>query len=47
VVVDERKPSLGDHNSPRAGLAAIERFRTNRRFRLVYSTDGVLIFRRR
>jgi uncharacterized membrane protein len=46
VVVDERKPSLGDHND-KGGLPRIENFRQDRRFRLVASADGVLVFRRR
>jgi uncharacterized membrane protein len=46
VIVDERKPSLGDHNDKR-GLDRIEQLRRNRRFRLVSSADGVLVFRRR
>jgi uncharacterized membrane protein len=46
VIVDERKPSLGDHNDKR-GLGRIERLRHDRRFRLVSSADGVLVFRRR
>ena len=46
VIVDERKPSLGDHNDKR-GLAGIERLRHDQRFRLVSAADGVLVFRRR
>jgi uncharacterized membrane protein len=46
VVVDERKPSLGDHND-KGGLPQIEKLRQDRRFRLVASADGVLVFRRR
>jgi uncharacterized membrane protein len=46
VIVDERKPSLGDHNDKR-GLERIEQLRRNRRFRLVSSADGVQVFRRR
>jgi uncharacterized membrane protein len=46
VVVDERKPSLGDHND-KGGLPRIEKLRQDRRFRLVASADGVLVFRRR
>jgi uncharacterized membrane protein len=46
VIVDERKPSLGDHNDKR-GLDRIEQLGRNRRFRLVSSADGVLVFRRR
>jgi uncharacterized membrane protein len=47
VVVDTRKPSIGDHNSKDEGLARIEQFRRDSRFRLVYADDGVLVFRRR
>jgi uncharacterized membrane protein len=47
VIVDEQKPSLGDHNDKRGGLEQIERLRHNPRFRLVSSDDGVLVFRRR
>jgi uncharacterized membrane protein len=46
VIVDERKPSLGDHNDKR-GLDRIEQLGRNRRFRLVSSADSVLVFRRR
>jgi uncharacterized membrane protein len=47
VIVDEQKPSLGDHNDKQGGLKGIEQLRRNRRFRLVAAADGVLIFRRR
>ena len=47
VAVDERKPSIGDHNSPKKGLTRIKRLRRDPRFRLVLEQDGVLIFRRR
>jgi uncharacterized membrane protein len=47
VVVDERKPSLGDHNDKRGGRERIEQLRRDRRFRLVTAADGVLVFRRR
>jgi uncharacterized membrane protein len=47
VIVDEQKPSLGDHNDKRGGLEQIEQLRRNRQFRLVSSADGVLVFRRR
>jgi uncharacterized membrane protein len=47
VVVDEQKPSLGDHNDKRGGLRRIERLRHDPRFRLVAANDGVLVFRRR
>jgi uncharacterized membrane protein len=47
VVVDEQKPSLGDHNDRRGGLRRIERLRHDPRFRLVAADDGVLVFRRR
>ena len=47
VIVDERKPSLGDHNDKQGGLRQIERLRHDPRFRLVSAADGVLVFRRR
>ena len=47
VIVDEQKPSLGDHNDKQGGLKQIEQLRRDRRFRLVSAVDGVLIFRRR
>ena len=47
VVVDERKPSLGDHNDKEGGLREIGRIRRNPRFKLVAAADGVLVFRRR
>ena len=47
VVVDERKPSLGDHNDKEGGLRQIVRLRRDPRFRLVAAADGVLVFRRR
>jgi len=46
VIVDERKPSLGDHNDHRRGLKRIQQLRHDPRFRLVAAADGVLIFRR-
>jgi uncharacterized membrane protein len=47
VIVDEQKPSLGDHNDKRGGLKRIEQLRRDSRFRLVSAADGVLVFRRR
>jgi len=47
VIVDEQKPSLGDHNDKRGGLNQIQRLRHNPQFRLVAADDGVLVFRRR
>jgi len=47
VIVDERKPSLGDHNDHRLGLKRIQQLRHDPRFRLVAAADGVLIFQRR
>jgi uncharacterized membrane protein len=47
VAVDERKPSIGDHNSKDEGLDRIRQLRHDPRFRLVLARDGVLIFRRR
>jgi uncharacterized membrane protein len=47
VVVDERRPSIGDHYEKKGGLARIKRFRQDRRFRLVSAADGVLVFKQR
>jgi uncharacterized membrane protein len=47
VIVDEKKPSLGDHNDRKRGLGRILQLRRDPRFRLVSAADGVLIFRRR
>ncbi len=47
VIVDEQKPSLGDHNDKKGGLKRIEQLRHDPRFRLVAAVDGVLVFRRR
>jgi uncharacterized membrane protein len=47
VVVDERRPSLGDHYDKKGGLARIRQFRQDKRFRLVSADDGVLVFRSR
>jgi len=47
VIVDERKPSLGDHNDRTGGLRRIAVLKRDPRFRLVASADGVLVFRRR
>jgi uncharacterized membrane protein len=47
AAVDERRPSLGDHRSPHAGLARIRRLRHDPTWRLVFARDGVLLFRRR
>ena len=47
LIVDEQKPSLGDHNDHRLGLKRIQQLRHDPRFRLVAAADGVLIFRRR
>jgi uncharacterized membrane protein len=47
VVLDERKPSIDDHNSRDEGLTRIQRFRRDDRFRQIFSEDGVLVFRRR
>jgi uncharacterized membrane protein len=45
VIVDERRPSIGDHYDKKAGLAKIRQFRRGTRFRLVSAADGVLVFR--
>lgn len=47
VIVDERRPSIGDHYDKKGGLAKIKQFRRNRRFRLVSAADGVFVFRAR
>ena len=47
VIVDEQKPSLGDHNDKQGGLKRILELRRDPRFRLVSAADGVLVFRRR
>jgi uncharacterized membrane protein len=47
VIVDEKKPSLGDHNDRRDGLKRILQLRRDPRFQLVSAADGVLVFRRR
>ena len=47
IAVDERKPSVRDQNLKEEGRRAIEAFRRDRRFRLVFADDGVLVFRRR
>jgi uncharacterized membrane protein len=47
VIVDERRPSIGDHYDEKGGLAKIRKFRRDRRFRLVSAADGVFVFRAR
>jgi uncharacterized membrane protein len=47
VIVDERRPSIGDHYDKKAGLAKIRQFRRDRRYSLVSAADGVLVFRAR
>jgi uncharacterized membrane protein len=47
VIVDERRPSIGDHYDKKGGLAKIRQFRRDRRFRLVSAADGVFVFRAR
>ena len=47
MIVDEKKPSLGDHNDRRDGLKRILKLRRDPRFRLVSAADGVLVYRRR
>jgi uncharacterized membrane protein len=46
VIVDEQRPSIGDHNDKRHGLPKIEELRHDPSFRLVDAADGVLVFRR-
>ena len=47
VVLDQRRPSIGDHYDKKGGLARIKQFRRDKRFRLVSDADGVLVFRQR
>jgi uncharacterized membrane protein len=47
VVVDERRPSIGDHYDKTGGLTRIKQFRRDKRFRLVSAADGVLVFKKR
>src|SRR4051812_38848330 len=47
VIVDERKPSLRDHNDRAGGLRKIAELKRDPRFGLVSSVDGVLVFKRR
>lgn len=48
VVVDERRPSYRDRAvAAERFRAALRAFRSDDRFRLVFSEDGVLVFRRR
>ena len=47
VAVDETRPSyLDDVTAPVRAAAALRRLREDRRWRLVFSEDGVLVFRR-
>ena len=47
VAIDETRPSYLDRaNAPTLGSAAVRRLRTDPRWRLVFSENGVLIFRR-
>ena len=47
VIVDERRPSIGDHYDRKEGLTRIKRFSRDKRFRLVSAADGVLVFKAR
>jgi hypothetical protein len=47
VAVDERRPSyLDDASAPERAAAAVRRLRGDPRWRIVFSADGVLVFRR-
>jgi hypothetical protein len=47
VAIDETRPSYLDRaDAPASGTAAVRRLRNDKRWRLVFSEDGVLIFRR-
>jgi uncharacterized membrane protein len=47
VAIDETRPSYLDRaDAPALGAAAVRRLRADERWRLVFSEDGVLIFRR-
>jgi uncharacterized membrane protein len=47
VAIDETRPSFLDRaNAPAAAAVAVRRLRNDLRWRLVFSQDGVLIFRR-
>ena len=46
IAVDETSPGFADRIAPVAYARMIERLRRDRRFRLVFEEDGVLIFRR-
>lgn len=47
LAVDERRPSIGDHNAKEAGRDRIERVvRRLRRWQVVFERDGVIILRR-
>jgi uncharacterized membrane protein len=47
VIVDERRPSIGDHYDKKGGLAKIRQLRRDGHFRLVSAADGVFVFRAR
>lgn len=46
VLVDERRPFLADRISTRDHLLLVASLRSDRRFRLVFEEDGVLVFHR-
>jgi uncharacterized membrane protein len=46
VAVDETSPGFADRIAPVAYARALARLRRDRRFRLVFGEDGVLVFRR-
>jgi uncharacterized membrane protein len=46
IAVDETSPGFADRIAPVAYARMIERLRRDRRFRLVFEQDGVLIFKR-
>jgi uncharacterized membrane protein len=46
LAVDEQRPSLGDHRAGAEALMRIDRIVKDRRWRIVFDDDGVLILRR-
>jgi uncharacterized membrane protein len=46
LAVDERRPSLGDQNAKAEGRRRIEQVVRQRRWRLVFEDDGVIVLRR-
>jgi uncharacterized membrane protein len=46
LAVDEKRPSLGDHNAREEGLKRIERAVRGKEWRTVFDEDGVIVLRR-